>query len=172
MPVIHRVLDEHPVPNLADYVASGGGEALVAARSIDGEAVIRTIEDSGLRGRGGAGFPTATKWRSVLANSSGQQPTPVVINGAEGEPSTFKDRTILRTNPFRVLEGALIACSVVAARELVICVKRSFGPERARLRAAVDELRVGGWLEGITVRFVNGPDAYLFGEETALLEVS
>ena len=172
MPVIHRVLDEHPVPNLAEYIASGGGEALIAVRRIDAEAVIRTIEDSGLRGRGGAGFPTATKWRSVIANSSEQQPTPVVINAAEGEPSTFKDRTILRMNPFRVLEGALIACSVADARELVICVKRSFEQERVRLHAAVDQWRIGGWLEGIAVRFVNGPDAYLFGEETALLEVS
>lgn len=172
MGVINRVLDAQPVLSLADYLSGGGGEALVAARKVDPEAVVGTIEDSGLRGRGGAGFPTATKWRSVLANASAAQPTPVVINGAEGEPSTFKDRTILRTNPYRVLEGALVACAVVSAVELVICTKRSFLPERSRLRGAVDELRAEGWLEGIDVRFVDGPDAYLFGEETALLEVT
>lgn len=172
MAVINRVLDAQPVLTLADYVAAGGGEALVAARKVEPEALVSTIEDSGLRGRGGAGFPTATKWRSVLANASNTSPTPVVINGAEGEPSTFKDRMILRTNPYRVLEGALIACVVVGARELVICVKASFVPEGARLRDAVEELRAEGWLEDVAVRFVDGPDAYLFGEETALLEVA
>ena len=172
MAVINRVLDVQPVLSLADYLASGGGEALVAARKVEPEALVSTIEDSGLRGRGGAGFPTATKWRSVLANASSSQPTPVVINGAEGEPSTFKDRAILRTNPYRVLEGALIACVVVDASELVVCVKRSFAAERARLHGAVEELRAEGWLDGIGVRFVDGPDAYLFGEETALLEVA
>ena len=129
--MIFRVLDEHPVGNLDEYTRRGGGEALRAARLVEPRDLVDVIADSGLRGRGGAGFPTATKWRSVLANASGVRPTSVVINAAEGEPSTFKDRTILPNNVFRVLEGALIACHVVAARELVVAMKDSFAVELA-----------------------------------------
>ena len=133
--------------------------------------ILDVLERSGLRGRGGAGFPTATKWASVLANTTSTVPTPVVINGAEGEPSTFKDRAILRTCPYRVLEGALIACAFLQSSELVVAMKQSFAAEWERIAGAVDELDAAGWLEGINVRFVPGPSAYLFGEETALLEV-
>src|SRR5688572_23563728 len=171
MPLIHRVLDENPCDDLDAYIAAGGGEALSAARRVDPANVIDALERSGLRGRGGAGFPTATKWSSVLANSSPTEATPVVVNAAEGEPSTFKDRAIIRNNPFRVLEGALVACVVLGSAELIICLKRSFTQEYQRLSAALDAMRGAGWLDDITVRFVAGPSAYLFGEETALLEV-
>ena len=169
--MIFRVLDEHPVDNLAEYLVRGGGEALRAARLVEPSAIIDTIGESGLRGRGGAGFPTATKWRSVLANASQVRPTSVVVNAAEGEPSTFKDRTILRNNVFRVFEGALIACHVVGASEVVVAIKDSFLAELSIIDAAVDEMRAAGWLEGIDVRIVRGPGSYLFGEETAMLEV-
>ena len=79
-------------------------------------ALIDEVEAAGLRGRGGAGFPTGVKWRTVrgqpLATSS---PTTVVVNAAEGEPGTFKDRTLLRINPYEVIEGALIAARAVGA---------------------------------------------------------
>jgi NADH:ubiquinone oxidoreductase subunit F (NADH-binding) len=171
MPLIFRVLDEKPCEDLAAYVTTGGGEALSAARRVDPANVVDALARSGLRGRGGAGFPTATKWSSVMANASPTETTPVVVNGAEGEPSTFKDRAIIRNNPFRVLEGALVACTVLGSKELIVCLKRSFQPEWQRMTAAVDAMREAGWLEDITVRFVAGPSAYLFGEETALLEV-
>ncbi|MEO5842754.1 MAG: NADH-ubiquinone oxidoreductase-F iron-sulfur binding region domain-containing protein [Acidimicrobiales bacterium] len=171
MPVISRVLDEQSCEDLAAYIAIGGGEALSAARRVEPANVVDALERSGLRGRGGAGFPTATKWSSVIANASPTEATPVVINGAEGEPSTFKDRAILRNNPFRVIEGALVACTVLGSKELIVCLKRSFRQEWQRVTAAVDAMRDAGWLEDIKVRFVAGPSAYLFGEETALLEV-
>ncbi len=169
--MIFRVLDEHPVGNLAEYVARGGGAALHSARLVDPLDLVGAIAESGLRGRGGAGFPTATKWRSVLANTSGVRPTSVVINAAEGEPSTFKDRTILRNNVFRVLEGALIACHVVGASELVVAIKDSFATELAIIDRAVLEMRDAGWIDAIDVQIVRGPGSYLFGEETAMLEV-
>ena len=172
MPLVTRVMDLRPILSLAEYKAGGGGEGLVAARKVDPEAVLGALEASGLRGRGGAGFPTAIKWRSVLANASDIQTTPVVVNAAEGEPSTFKDRAILRANPYRVIEGALIACSVLRSALLIICVKGSFVQERDRLAKTVDEISSAGWLEGVVVRLVEGPDTYLFGEETALLEVT
>ena len=171
VPLINRVLDEQPCDDIAAYTATGGGYALGAARKVPPANVLEALSRSGLRGRGGAGFPTATKWSSVMANASSTQRTPVVINGAEGEPSTFKDRTILRNNPFRVLEGGLIACAVLGATELIICLKASFDQEWKRMTGAVEAMRESDWLQGVTVRFVAGPSAYLFGEETALLEV-
>ena len=169
---IYRVLDPDSCPNLAAYVGDGGGVALEAARSFSEMTVLETIADSGLRGRGGAGFPTATKWLSVAHHNSTTKPTAVIVNAAEGEPSTFKDRFILRNNPYRVLEGALIACQVVGADQLLVCLKASFKTEIARLAAAIAELEAAGWAENTVMRIVTGPDSYLFGEETGLLEVA
>ena len=107
---LNRVLDADVVPDLAAYEAAGGGEALRAARASEPVAVIEVVEASGLRGRGGAGFPTGTKWRTV-AGMGGAEPATVAVNAAEGEPGTLKDRTLLRRNPFKVLEGALIAAT-------------------------------------------------------------
>jgi NADH:ubiquinone oxidoreductase subunit F (NADH-binding) len=171
MALIHRVLDETPVADLGAYRAIGGGDALQAAVAVGPAKIVDALARSGLRGRGGAGFPTATKWSSVMANTSRTDPTPVVINGAEGEPSTFKDRTIIRTNPFRVIEGALVACTVFGSSELIVCLKQSFTREKALLTAAAAAMQDAGWFTGVRTRFVDGPDAYLFGEETALLEV-
>ena len=169
---IHRVLDLDPCPNLDAYISSGGRIALDAAREIDPQVILETIADSGLRGRGGAGFPTAKKWLAVMGHNSDTSPTAVLVNGAEGEPSTLKDRFILRNNPYRVIEGALIACEVVGADELVVCVKASFAGELTRLRAVLAEVEAAGWARNIKVRIVAGPDSYLFGEETGLLEVA
>ncbi len=168
-----RVLDAEPVASLQAWIASGGGgKALEAARSVGAETVIATIEASGLRGRGGAGFPTGTKWRTVATNRSATLPATVVVNGAEGEPGSFKDRMILRRNPYRVIEGALIAAMAVGADRVVLAVKATFETEVDRLRTAVDEVREAGWVdESIEMSVFEGPSEYLYGEETALLEV-
>src|SRR6476659_1759028 len=167
-----RVLDPEPVQSLDAWIAAGGGKALEAAASVGAETVIETIEASGLRGRGGAGFPTGTKWRTVAANRSTTLPSTVVVNGAEGEPGSFKDRLILRRNPYRVIEGALIAAGAIGADRVIIAVKASFEAEVARLRVAVDEIRQAGWVdESIEMSVFEGPSEYLYGEETALLEV-
>ena len=141
------------------------------ARRVDGETVISTIEDSGLRGRGGAGFPTGTKLRTVSGNRSEEAATTLVVNAAEGEPGTFKDRTLLRRNPYKVLEGALIAAAAIGAKEIVIGVKETFTTEIERVRTAIAELQAAGWLEDVSVSLTLGPSSYLYGEETALLEV-
>src|SRR6187200_1887775 len=130
MSLVHRVLNPDPVASLEEYVEHlGGGRGLNAAREIGPERVIATVEASGLRGRGGAGFPTGTKWRTVSENRSASISSAVVVNGAEGEPGTFKDRTILRNNPFHVLEGALIAAITVGADHVIVGLKRSFEQE-------------------------------------------
>lgn len=170
MPLVERVLDRTECRSLSAHIDRGGGRGLDAARRVAPEVVIDELAAAGLRGRGGAGFPTAVKWRSVL-DGVGQVPPTVVVNAAEGEPSTFKDRQLLRTNPYRVLEGALIAAHVVGAREVVVATKGSFGKELRAVRRAGDELRDAGWTDGVELRIVEGPSEYLFGEETALLEV-
>lgn len=142
------------------------GRGLEAARRLGPVGVIECLEASGLRGRGGAGFPTGRKWRTVAGNTSATVPTTVVVNAAEGEPGSFKDRAILRANPHRVVEGALIAATALAADRIVIALKRTFERELALLQAACQEMQV----PGISIEVFAGPTEYLFGEESALLE--
>ncbi|MGH9151608.1 MAG: NADH-ubiquinone oxidoreductase-F iron-sulfur binding region domain-containing protein, partial [Acidimicrobiales bacterium] len=125
----------------------------------------------GLRGRGGAGFPTGRKWRTVQENLAPGAPVTVVVNAAEGEPGSFKDRLILRRNPYRVLEGALIAAAAVGAERVTVAMKATFGAELERMRAALGEAAAAGWTKGVEAGVVEGPSEYLYGEETALLEV-
>src|SRR5262245_28228971 len=125
-----RVLEPEPVTSLAAYEATGGGGAFALAGRSAPEAVIALLEAAGLRGRGGAGFPTGAKWRSVWSGGDrGLGRRFVVANGAEGEPGTFKDRPILRRNPYRLLEGLLVASVVLDADEAFVAVKASFRPE-------------------------------------------
>jgi NADH:ubiquinone oxidoreductase subunit F (NADH-binding) len=171
MSFVQRVLSPEPVASLEEYVEHhGGGRGLNAAREMGPERVIATIEAAGLRGRGGAGFPTGTKWRTVRENRSDAIPSSVVVNGAEGEPGTFKDRAILRANPYHVLEGALVAAISIGADHVIVGLKRSFEREAARVQAAIDELTAAGWADDVKLELFLGPDEYLYGEETALLE--
>jgi NADH:ubiquinone oxidoreductase subunit F (NADH-binding) len=155
---------------LDDYVQAGGGHGLENARTVEPVAIIDELEVSGLRGRGGAGFPTGRKWRSVAAFESDVLATMVVVNAAEGEPGTLKDRAILRLNPYEVLEGALIAAVALGARSVVIATKASFSREIERVRGAIEEMAAAGWTGDVEVTVFEGPDDYLYGEETALLE--
>lgn len=164
-----RLLHDPPLASLGDHLDRDGGRGLVGARAIGPDNIIAEIATSGLRGRGGAGFPTATKWRSV-ANGEGRHRY-VVCNAAEGEPGTFKDRALLRANPYAVLEGLLIAAEAVGAREAYVAVKASFETEIAIIRRALGEIEAAGWLADRTITLVTGPEEYLFGEEKALLEV-
>jgi len=170
MTIVHRVLYPHAIADLDEYLARGGGKGLEAARQVEPLAIIEELEASGLRGRGGAGFPTGTKWRTVAENASPALPTTVVVNGAEGEPGTFKDRTILRNDPYQVVEGALIAARAVQGAAVIFALKRSFATEVGRLQRAIDEITAAGWAQGVTLEVFEGPNEYLYGEETALLE--
>ncbi len=162
------LLPARPVESLADYVAAGGGEGLAKARSMAPGAVVQEVQLSHLRGRGGAGFPTGSKWSSVAFGGGGTRYA--VCNAAEGEPGTFKDRTLLRLDPYGVLEGLLIACHAVGAESAFIGVKASFERERQRLADALAEITAEGWVDRV-ITVVAGPEEYLFGEEKALLEV-
>ncbi|MGH8993121.1 MAG: NADH-quinone oxidoreductase subunit F, partial [Acidimicrobiia bacterium] len=141
-----RVLFADTIATLDEYVVRRGGEGLAAARTVDRGVLIKEMEASGLRGRGGAGFPTGRKWRTMVENRSSVEPTTVVVNGAEGEPGTFKDRSILRHNPYQVIEGAFIAARAVHADRVIIALKGSFTVEVERTRAALAEMRAANVL--------------------------
>jgi len=167
------LLVDPPVADLADHLARGGGAGLDRALSLGPGATIQEVILSGLRGRGGGGFPTGRKWQSVrdAADGGGAERTFVVCNGAEGEPATFKDRALIRANPYAVVEGLAIAAFAVGAEAAYIGTKASFGPESERLAAAVEEMAAEGLFGDLPVQVVLGPDDYLFGEETGLLQV-
>jgi NADH-quinone oxidoreductase subunit F len=164
-----RLLADPAFDSLADYVHAGGGGSLRRVRESTPIELIDELTRAGLRGRGGAGFPTALKWRSIV-NGGGRHHY-AVCNAAEGEPGTFKDRALLRANPYQVLEGLIASARTVGALEALIALKASFLPEIARVETALAEMQEAGWLEGLEVRVVTGPEEYLFGEEKALLEV-
>ena len=168
---MNRVLPPEPFCTLGDYIAHNGGAGLTAARAVSPSTIIDELVASGLRGRGGAGFPTGLKWRTVRSFASPLLLTTIVVNAAEGEPGTFKDRAILRSNPYAVLEGALIAAHTLNARSIVIATKATFILEAERVRSALAEMVTAGWCGDVDVAIVEGPSEYLFGEETALLEV-
>jgi NADH-quinone oxidoreductase subunit F len=170
MSKVHRVLFPEPIASLDEYLARTGGVGLDVALGKGPEELIEELEASGLRGRGGAGFPTGTKWRTVRQYQSPDLTTTVVVNGAEGEPGTFKDRTILRINPYPVIEGALIAARAVAANEIIFGLKATFRTEVDRLQSAIDEVKAAAWADDVILTIFEGPEEYLYGEETALLE--
>jgi NADH:ubiquinone oxidoreductase subunit F (NADH-binding) len=163
------LLPSEPIESLGAYLAAGGGEGLKRAMAIGPNEVISVIRDSGLRGRGGGGFPTGIKWQGLRHDASATKY--VVCNAAEGEPGTFKDRALVRANPFQLIEGIGIAASAVGASEAFIAVKASFTEELERLKTALAEMSEAGLVGEISVGIVEGPDDYLFGEEKAMLEV-
>jgi NADH:ubiquinone oxidoreductase subunit F (NADH-binding) len=165
-----RVLASTPVSSIIDYQNAGGGRGLDAAVRLGPAGVIDELTASGLRGRGGAGFPTGRKWSAVASNLSPVEPATVVVNAAEGEPGSFKDRAILRADPYRVLEGALVAAFAVAADTVIVAVKETFSAEASRLREAIKEMHAAGWATDVDLSVFEGPPEYLYGEETALLE--
>jgi NADH:ubiquinone oxidoreductase subunit F (NADH-binding) len=163
------LVPDRPVTSFEQYRDGGGGQGLDRARELGPELTVKEVRLARLRGRGGGGFPTGDKWASIRAATGRHRYA--VCNAAEGEPATFKDRAILRANPYQVVEGLAIAALTVGAREAFSGVKASFGPEREGLTRAAQEMAGSGLLEGLTVSIAAGPDEYLFGEEKALLEV-
>jgi formate dehydrogenase beta subunit len=147
------------------YVAAGGYQLLGKIRSgeIAVDTVLSTLDDSGLRGLGGAGFPTGRKWRSVLGEP---RPRLMAINGDEGEPGTFKDRHYLNTDPHRFLEGMLIAAHVVEAQEIYIYLRDEYPAARAILERELTKLPPGS----PSIHMRRGAGAYICGEESSMLE--
>lgn len=165
--------ETHPhIPDFPDFDAyrAGGGYTLLAdvlsgARSIDD--IIATMESSGLRGLGGAGFPTGRKWRFVRAEPG---PRLMAVNGDEGEPGTFKDRHYLETDPHRFLEGMLIGALAVEASDVYIYLRDEYPQCREILLREVPKLEAAGLARMTRIHLRRGAGAYICGEESAMLE--
>ena len=160
------------VPAFTDYATyrAHGGYALAAAvvnGEEDAEAVIRAMEDSGLRGLGGAGFPAGRKWRIVR-----DQPAPrlMAVNIDEGEPGTFKDRTWLERDPHRFLEGLLIAAQVVGTESCYIYLRDEYHDCRRLLEAELAALQADPPCVLPRIELRRGAGAYICGEESAMIE--
>ena len=168
------LLTDPPVTDVTQYLQRGGGQGYSRALALGSGGTIQEVILSGLRGRGGAGFSTGRKWQSVrqAARSVGESNRAfVVANGAEGEPATFKDRALMRANPFAVIEGVAIAALAVGAERAFVAIKEKFVPETERLAQAIEELSAAGVVGDVPIQVVLGPDHYLYGEETGLLQV-
>ncbi|SMF25175.1 complex I 51 kDa subunit family protein [Pseudogulbenkiania subflava] len=156
------------VHRLADYVTRGGGTARQRAMAMAPEELRRAVEMSGLRGRGGAGFPAGKKWQAVAAQPADRKY--LVVNADEGDPGAFSDRFLLEDDPFRVLEAMIIAAHGVGAGQGYIYLRKEYPLAGARLADAIEQARRAGWLgERFDVELVIGAGSYLCGEETALL---
>jgi len=153
--------------NLDDYLARDGYRALSTCRErLTPEAVIETILASGLRGRGGAGFPTGRKWG--LAR---EQPAPkyVICNGDEGDPGAFMDRLVLESDPQRVVEGLAITAYAVGAEHGIFYIRAEYPQAVRHVREAIVQAEQRGLLGDLTLEVREGAGAFVCGEETALI---
>ena len=174
--ILLRDQDIPDIGRLDVYVKHGGYTALRRAlTAMKPEEVIDVVKASGLRGRGGAGFPTGIKWSFI---PKGIFPRYVTVNADESEPGTFKDRQIIEKNPHQLVEGAAIAAYAVRADKAYIYCRGEFAQPARTLQAAVDEAYETGYLgqnifgSGVNIDIVVhlGAGAYICGEETALLD--
>jgi NADH:ubiquinone oxidoreductase subunit F (NADH-binding)/NADH:ubiquinone oxidoreductase subunit E len=162
-----------PYPTAADRYAA---LRAVLAGELDAVSIITALKDAGLRGMGGAGFPAGRKWDLVAA----QEATPkyVICNADESEPGTFKDREILATQPYLVLEGLLLGMLAVGAEEGWVFIRHEYGPEEQVIRREIEWLReiglvgpnVAGSDKRLSVEVFTSPGGYILGEESALIE--
>ncbi len=180
MPEFHVVYRHReygrPLTTLAEYTRVGGFLGLRDAIAMSSDDVLYAFHRSGLRGRGGAGFPMGRK-ASFLPKNTGK-PTYVVCNADESEPGTFKDREIIEQNPFQLIEGIAIAAHAVGCERAYIYIRGEYEAQATVLDAALAETREAGHLgpdalgEGrpFDITLYRGSGAYICGEETALLE--
>jgi formate dehydrogenase iron-sulfur subunit len=162
--------------SLADYEAHGGLAGLRNALDLTGAQIVQQVTDSGLRGRGGAAFPTGIKWKTVLEAAA--TPKYIVCNADEGDSGTFSDRMQMEGDPFALIEGMTIAALAVGAQQGYVYVRSEYPLAEATLTRAIVLANGAGWLGddvlGSGKRFHlevrRGAGAYICGEETALLE--
>jgi len=160
----------YPTPNPFDsYVRNGGYELLRACHAArrTREDMIKAVSDAGLRGLGGAGFPTGRKWSLVRAEPA---PRLFAVNGDEGEPGTFKDRYYLERDPHRFIEGMLIAAWVVEARDIYLYIRDEYTEVRLMLADELARVAQAGLLGDTGVHLRRGAGAYICGEESAMIE--
>jgi formate dehydrogenase len=155
--------------DLDAYRADGGYKTLERLRSgaLTREQLVDIVDKAGLRGCGGAGFPTARKWNSVLGEKG---PRLMAVNADEGEPGTFKDRYFLETDPHRVLEGMLMGAHLVEAADIYFYLRDEYPECHEILTREIARLDAAGLLAGVRVHLRRGAGAYICGEESAMIE--
>jgi formate dehydrogenase iron-sulfur subunit len=152
--------------SLEEYLWQGGGKGLERARQLSPAAIVQQVTDSGLRGRGGAAFPTGIKWKTVLDTQATQKY--IVCNADEGDSGTFSDRMLMEGDPYCLIEGMAIAGLAVGATRGYIYVRSEYPHAIAALNAALEN--AGDWLGDFSIEVRQAAGAYVCGEETALLE--
>jgi NADH-quinone oxidoreductase subunit F len=162
---------------LSVYERDGGYQQAKRALSMPREALVDEMKAANIRGRGGAGFPMGVKWSFMPWPPKPEKPHYLVINADEGEPGTFKDRTIMELDPHAVVEGCIIGCFGIGAHAAYIYVRDELHLSKARLWGAIEEARAKGYLGAkpfgidypVEVYVHTGAGAYICGEETSLL---
>ncbi len=149
-----------------DYLNVGGYSALKKAKEISPDELIDLITKSGLRGRGGAGFPTGLKWGFTRKNPP---PRFIICNADEGDPGAFMDRAVLESNPHSVLEGMAIGGYAIGADLGYIYVRMEYPLAIKRLEIAISQVEERGLLQGFKIKIKEGAGAFVCGEETALI---
>jgi formate dehydrogenase len=163
---LHAVIPKYQ--KFSDYVGNGGYETLKTLRkSGDWKEVQKNVLDAGLRGLGGAGFPSGKKWEFVRANDG---PRYLAVNGDEGEPGTFKDRYYLERTPHLFLEGMLIAAWAVEAEKVFIYMRDEYPAVLKILRDEIHKLETAGLVKEGYIDLRRGAGAYICGEESAMIE--
>ncbi len=160
--------EDRDLTKIDAYREVGGYVQLTRARGLAPQAIVEELLASGIRGRGGAGFPMGRK-ASFLAKGTGK-PTYLTVNADESEPGTFKDREIMLRVPHRLIEGCLITAHAIECTQVFIYIRGEYLTEFEVIRAALDEARAADLLGGVTIVLHRGAGAYICGEETALLE--
>ena len=174
-PILSTYFGDEGARGYGGWVQRGGYQALKKALGMTRDAVIEEVKASGLRGRGGAGFPTGLKWSFMPKNSG--KPHYLCCNADESEPGTFKDREIMRWTPHALIEGCAITAYAIGAERTYIYIRGEFTEPLKIMREAVDEAYAKGVLgedvlgsgTRIDVVLVRGAGAYICGEETAMM---
>ena len=168
-PILSAHWDEKDSFTLEGYKRHGGYKAAEKALAMDPDAVIQMIKDSGLRGRGGAGFPTGMKWGFIPQGDNKDHY--LVVNADESEPGTCKDTPLLMANPHVLIEGCIIACHAIRAKQAFIYIRGEVTHVVRRVNQAITDAYAAGLLgKGVDVVLHIGAGAYICGEETALLD--
>jgi NADH-quinone oxidoreductase subunit F len=154
--------------DIASYLAVDGFKALKKALKLPAEQVIAEVKTSGLRGRGGAGFPTGLKWE--LATKAAGDEKYVICNADEGEVGTFKDRYILENDPFSLIEGIAIAAYAIGAKKAFIYLRAEYHFLLDLVQNAIAQAKKKGFFEHIDIEVREGAGAYVCGEESALMD--
>ena len=168
-PVLSAHWDEKDSFTIEAYTRNGGYKASAKALAMDPDAVIQLVKDSGLRGRGGAGFPTGMKWGFIPQGDNKEHY--LVVNADESEPGTCKDTPLMMANPHVLIEGCIIACHAIRAKHGFIYIRGEVTHVVRRLNQAIEDAYKAGHLgNGIDLVLHVGAGAYICGEETALLD--